>query len=264
MTKIPKLIRGAEPQFYHGGSVGCLISHGFMASPAEVGWLGQYLAERGHTVYVPRLTGHGIDPLHMRRMRWQDWYGQVLDVYHILRQQCEQVILMGHSMGALLSIILAANEPVDGLVVTAAPISLREKSLSLRLARYLKVFLPYTMHPSEKELNAEIEAEQVKRGEAVLSRVHYAKWSTRAVHEFGLAEKIAREHLPKISTPLLLLYAEGDETGTVSDMELIASTVRSKVLEKHVLKDGAHIIFQDAGREEAFRVVSDFVSRIRA
>jgi carboxylesterase len=264
MTKIPKLMRGAEPQFYRGGSVGCLLSHGFMASPGEVGWLGHYLAEQGHTVYVPRMPGHGIDPLHMRRMRWQDWYGQVLDGYYLLRQQCEQVIVMGHSMGALLSIILAAHEPVDGLVAAAAPVSLSEKSLSLRLARFLKVLLPYTSHPSERELNEQIEAEQKRRGEDVISRVHYPSWSTRAVHEFGVVERVAREQLSRVTSPLLLLYSANDMTGTVTDMELIAATVRSKVLEKHVLKDGQHIIFQDAGREEAFRVVGDFVSRIKA
>ena len=118
-----KLIKGAEPQFYRGNQIGCLVLHGFMASPNEVGWMGQHLAEEGYTVYVPRLTGHGINPEHMTRMRWQDWYGQVLDSYHILRQQCEQVYIIGHSMGALLALLLAADDrlTVDGVIVAAAP-----------------------------------------------------------------------------------------------------------------------------------------------
>ena len=63
--------------------------------------------------------------------------------------------------------------------------------------------LPYTTHPSEKELNDEIEAEQRRRGEEVISRVHYATWSTRAVLEFGRVEKVAREYLSKVTAPQL-------------------------------------------------------------
>ena len=44
--------------------------------------------------------------------------------------------------------------------------------------------------------------------------------------------------------------------------ELIARAVRSKHIETHLLKKGAHIIFQDKGRDEAFAVLADFVARI--
>src|SRR5690606_32782666 len=131
------LMYGAEPQFYRGNHIGCLVVHGFMASPAEVVWVGQHLAEQGYTVYVPRLTGHGIDPTHMQRMIWQDWYAQVLDAYHILRQQCDVVVAIGHSMGGLLSLLLASDHPLDALVVCATPINLGENRLTLRHADLL-------------------------------------------------------------------------------------------------------------------------------
>lgn len=263
MSKIPKLMLGAEPQFYRGNEIGCLVTHGFMASPAEVGWLGQYLAEQGYTVYVPRLTGHGIDPKHMRQARWQDWYGDVLNGYHLLRQHCKKVIAIGHSMGGLLSILLSINENVDALVVAAMPISLGEKDPKLAQARLLDLIMPYTYHPSEPELNAEIAAEQKRRGEPIIfGRVHYPKWSTRAAYEYYRLERTTKEHLSEVITPILLLYAQQDETGTIEDAETIAMTIRSSKIEMHILKDGAHIIFQDSGREEAFQVVADFVTRI--
>lgn len=262
MTKIPKLITGAEPQFYRGNNVGCLVTHGFMASPNEIEWAGKHLAKQGYTVYVPRLTGHGIDPTHMRRMRWQDWYAQVLDGYHILRQQCDTIIAVGHSMGGLLSLLLAVDNPVDALAVCASPVTLSESRLSVKYSRFLNLIMPYTNHPGDPVLNTAIIAEQKKRGEAIIGRVNYQKWSTRAVHEFYLLEKVVQANIASVTVPLLLLYAEQDTTGTPEQAEQIASAVRSKHIETHYLKEGAHIIFQDKGRDEAFTVLADFVGRM--
>jgi carboxylesterase len=257
--EIPKLIAGAEPQFYRGNEIGCLISHGFMASPGEVGWLGKHLAEQGYTVYVPRLTGHGIHYTHMTRMRWEDWYAQVLDGYHMLKQQCEQVVAIGHSMGGMLSLLLAANESVDALVVAAAPLKL--KGASLPYAQWLSRIMPFTHHPSEAELNAVIEAEQARRGETVLSRVHYANWSTRAVYEIYRLSLDMQPHLPQVKVPLLLLYSENDTTAPLHNMDRIVNAVQSTTIEKHILSRGEHIIFQDEGRDEAFQIVTNFIKQ---
>lgn len=262
MTKLPNLMRGAEPQFYKGNHIGCLVVHGFMASPAEVAWGGQYLAEQGYTVYVPRLTGHGINPEYMQRMTWQDWYAQVLDAYYILRQQCEIVVAVGHSMGGLLSLLLASEHELDALVVCASPINLGENNLGLRHANLVHYVMPFTEHPSEADLNAEIIAEQKKRGEDITSRVHYHKWASKAVHQYYLLEKVAKAIIPQVTTPVLLLYAEQDETGSVEQGEHISNIIRSSIIEKHILKEGGHIVFQDKGRKEAFQVLADFIARM--
>ena len=85
-------MQGAEPFYYPGGRVGCLCLHGLAASPAEVSWLGAYLAGRGLTVCGLRLAGHGADYRHLRYLRWQDWYLSALDGYRLLRAQCDQEI----------------------------------------------------------------------------------------------------------------------------------------------------------------------------
>ncbi|MGJ3239604.1 MAG: alpha/beta hydrolase [Anaerolineae bacterium] len=264
MADLPQLNQGAEPRFYRGGDVGCLVVHGFMASPAEVAWAGDYLAQQGYTVYVPRLTGHGINPRHMRRMRWQDWYAQVLDSYHILRQQCQRVVVIGHSMGGLLALLLASEHPLDALVVSASPFMLGARNTSVRYARWLDYLMPYTIHESEPELNAQIVAEQRQRGEPITSRVHYRRWSSRAVHQFYLLEQSVQAHITRVSAPLLLLYAEQDSTGTPEDAQQIARAVRSTHIETYLLDAGGHIIFQDRGRGEAFAALVDFIARILA
>ncbi len=122
--------------------------------------------------------------------------------------------------------------------------------------------MPFTEHPSEADLNAQIIAEQERRGEAITSRVHYQKWSSKAVHQFYLLEKVAQAILARVTTPLLLLYAKHDETGSPEQGEHISNAVRSSIVEMHVLKEGGHIVFQDKGRDEAFRVIADFVHRM--
>ena len=130
-----------------------------------------------------RLTGHGINHQHMRRMRWEDWYAQVLDGYYILKQQCEQVYAIGHSMGGMLSLLLAANEPVDGVVPVATPIQFKGRVLPY--TRQLSGVMPFTHQPSEPELNALIEAEQKRRNEPIHSRVKIVALHRELTLEFA-------------------------------------------------------------------------------
>lgn len=256
---LPQLRPGAEPRFYRGNHIGCLVMHGFMASPGEVNWAGAHLAEAGYTVYVPRLTGHGINPDHMKRMRWQDWFGHVLDGYHLLNQQCEQIYLVGHSMGGLLALLLAASQDVAGLVVAATPVEIPDPLM--RLTRWIHPLRPFLHYPSEDTLNQEIITEQLARGEDAIGRVHYARWSSRAVYELYLLITRAADVLPQITAPLLLLYAEQDTTAVASNADVIRERVASKSVQTHLLQDGAHILFQDAGRNEAFSVSASFIAQ---
>jgi carboxylesterase len=259
--QLPQLIAGASPQWYAGGDVGCLVLHGFMANPAEVGWLGAHLATVGYTVYVPRLTGHGIDHRHMRRMRWQDWYGTVLDAYHLLAQQCQTIHVVGHSMGGLLGLLLARAHPVDRLVVAAAP--LLTVNPLMPYGRWLDMVMPYTEHPSEPDLNAAIIAEQHRRGEAVIGRTVYSRWSSRAVQELYEVMQVAIAHLPAVTVPTLLLYGEHDPTCPPAHMEYLAGQIASAHVEQYLVQAGGHIMFQDVGRAEAYQAVTAFLAGTR-
>ena len=152
ISDLPHIMAGALPRLWLGSEVGCLVLHGFMASPGEVWWMGTHLAQQGYTTYLPRLAGHGIDPTMMRRSQWQDWYGSALDACHLLRQHCEWVVIIGHSMGGLLATLLAASQPVDALVLTATPF--QPPNRTMRIANWLAPFLPYTSHPRQRCLSA--------------------------------------------------------------------------------------------------------------
>lgn len=256
----PSILPGAEPFFHRGNGIGCLCLHGFMASPNELRWLGESLAARGFTVYVPRLTGHGIDPRNMSRMHWYDWYTSALDGYHILRSQCDQVIPMGLSMGGLLSLMIAADYPVTGVGVLAAPLFIRARILSH--TGWLKYLIPYTNQPDSERLRSLIREEQTRRGESVVGRVRYDTWSTGAVWEFSKLMRRARSGLASVNAPLLLLYAQRDTTAPPDNIHILTRETRSTNIEKFVLERTDHILSQDVEREIVFQKVGEFVHRV--
>lgn len=253
-----QLIAGAEPIFHVGDTIGCLVLHGFMASPNEVGWLGQHLIDNGRTVYIPRMTGHGINPEHMSRLRWEDWYAQALDGYHILKQICQKVIVCGHSMGGLLASQIASFKPVDGLVVAASPYTVPDRLMGY--GKLIAPFMPYTQHPTEADYQAMVRAEQARRDEAEVGRVHYAKWSSRAVYELYRGIHITRERLAHVNAPTLLLYATDDQTVTLEDMARMAQGMTGATVTQHTLNAGGHLVYMDVGRDEACQITGNFVT----
>jgi carboxylesterase len=258
-NSIPNIMPGAEPFFFRGSSVGCLCLHGFTASPAEVRWLGEHLAGAGFTVYGARLPGHGTHYRDLARYRWQDWYAGGLDGYHLLKANCEQIFLVGHSMGGMLALLLGANVAVNGIVALAVPIIFRSRTMAQ--ARRLKYVMPFTDQTDRSSLPGVIRAEQRKRGEPAVGRVRYNIWSTAAVGELYALAGVVYEHLPQITAPLLLVNSAADKTVSLENRDIIQSRVKSKLIESQTLQNSDHILPQDIEREAVFAWVSDFIQR---
>lgn len=260
MTKHAPYMQGAEPFFQPGNGVGCLVLHGFTASPAEVRWLAQYLGGCGFTVYAPRLAGHGTNPRDLTRTTWHDWYASALDGYHLLRQTCEQVFIVGHSMGGMLALLLSTELEIAGVAVLATPI--RFSSRAMANARWIKYALPYTNQPDTTSLPQLIREEQTRRGEAPLGRVRYDLWSSAAVAQLYALANYVDSQLPQVKAPLLLIYSHGDTTAKVWQGDHIAAKVASQHIERRTLENSGHIVTQDVEREQVFAWVAEFVQQI--
>ena len=53
-------MRGAEQYFFKNGKKGVLLIHGYTGSPAELKPLGEYMRDKGYSVFGVRLPGHGL------------------------------------------------------------------------------------------------------------------------------------------------------------------------------------------------------------
>jgi carboxylesterase len=109
---------GAEPFSASGGPDGVLLLHGFTGSPKSLRSIAEVLANRGYTVELPLLPGHGTALADLLPMRWGDWTKAAEAAFDDLVARCARVAVVGLSMGGGLSVWLAEHRPeVHALVV---------------------------------------------------------------------------------------------------------------------------------------------------
>lgn len=246
---------GGETFFFPGGKVGCLLTHGFTATPQEMHELGTRLASQEYTVLGVRLFGHGTKLEDIARSRWPDWLASVEDGYHLLKEWCDQIVVIGFSTGGCLSLIMVSELPVDGIVTLSTPYLLPPIPFLKQLYPILpalSVFLPAIRKgpPVWKDM------------EAAKSRVQYDAYPLRSVYEFGAMLEEMRPRLNKVTAPALLIHSLDDNFIPPSDMQHIYDSLDSTEKRMVHVKNSNHIITCDAAREEVFRETESFVAQI--
>ncbi|MGQ0632652.1 MAG: alpha/beta hydrolase [Sporichthyaceae bacterium] len=244
------LLAGAEPFHHAGGPVGVLLCHGFTGSPQSLrGWAGE-LAAAGLTVALPRLPGHGTRWQDMNITRWDDWYGCVDREFRALRERCEQVFVMGLSMGGTLSLRLAQchGSDVAGLAVVNPSV--------IGLDPRLKVLpLLHRVLPSLAGIGSDIK----KPGAIELA---YPRIPLKALDSLRQAWDTVRADLPRVTSPLLVMRSMIDHVVEPESARLILSRVSSVDVTEIVLHDSYHVATLD---NDAGRIVTaslDFVARL--
>ena len=120
---------------WKGGEIGILLLHGLTATTAEIRPLAKSLLKEGYTVSGVLLPGHGTTPENLSRTSREDWIKASEKAYNKLKQECSCVIVGGESVGALLAIHLASENPeIKGLLLYAPAMRLAASFLK-------KVFL---------------------------------------------------------------------------------------------------------------------------
>lgn len=258
---IPSIMPGAEPFFFRGADTGVLLMHGISASPHEVRWLGEYLREQGLTVYGVRAAGHGADFRDLSRMYWEDWYLSGLDGYHLLRTHCERVVVAGMSMGGLLALLMASELETAGVVAMAAPLRLPTER-QMRRARWYKRLRRFLYMPDRSSFPQRILEHQAEDGKPVIGRVRYDMWATQAIEELYEVMTVVREHLDRVTVPVLLIYSQSDPTVPFGNMDYLQARLGSRHIETMTLQQSGHILTQDQERKAVFERVAQFVGDI--
>lgn len=259
----PIIIPTAEPFYYPGGPIGCLLIHGFTGSPKEMVEIGKYLADLGYSVLGIRLSGHATDPQDMIRARYRDWLASVEDGWHILRGVSERIFVVGLSMGGVLALTFAANNPVMGVVAMSTPFTLPKDPAILRLLDKLPVKVRQAIMKIVSVIVPFIsKTPVVPIPDWMSDHVAYPKNPVRAGVELDQLLVEMRGSLPKIMKPTLLIHSRKDTEVPINSMPEIFTRLGTKDKTTFWIENCHHVIVREPEKEKVFKTVSDFIARV--
>lgn len=230
---------------------GVLLVHGLNGGRQDMVELAELLSARGLLVENMLLPGHGTSVDAMLPIGWSEWELAVRKSVRALKQRCDVVFLIGHSLGGALCLHTAAHEAVGGVIAMCPPLQMRPWLLpAVRLVQYLTPALP-TIREDIRDATAR------KR----YSLSGYG-WTPMAPVESMLRSlPQLRQELPRITAPALIMTAVHDHVVPARDGREIYRLLGSR--EKHllILRRSYHVIMKDHDREEVYARSLAFVER---
>lgn len=187
-------------------ATGVALIHGFTGNPISMRPLADLLLEKGLSVDVPRLPGHGTHPKDMQRTRYADWRAEVVAAVDRLRSQAARVVLVGLSMGGTLVLDVASSGERDiaGAVSINAQILDRE-GLTVKLAPLMETLLPLV--PASL---AGLKKDDIAKPS--VSEHAYDRVPTAAGNSFVRELPRVRGQLAKLSCPLIVARSPQDHS----------------------------------------------------
>lgn len=239
--------------------LGVLIVHGFTSSLDSVRGIREALKPMGLPTRMPVLRGHGAEsPDALRGVRWQDWVADGEASLGELRSEAERIVIVGHSMGTLVTVALAANHAgsslIDSIVVAAPAVQLAAplapgRPLSFLAPLVVRVLKRWDMPPNYADKSLE------------RFDTNYPWAPVEAIREFLAFSKAARERLPQVTAPTLIMQSRNDSTVAPESAEIVYREIGTSPDQKRIVwfEHTEHEMFRDCEREATIQTVVDFV-----
>jgi carboxylesterase len=262
---------------FSGGRTGVLLIHGLGGTPVEMRFIAIGLARAGYTVSCPQLAGHCGTSDDLKATRWQDWYASVEAAHDKLLEECDTVIVGGLSMGAVLSLLLAARRPdtVHGVTCFAPTLWLDGWSIPWYARLFDTVFSRKVadMFPFAEREPFGVKDQRVRGLVAAAlqsgdsSQAGQLSTPGSSMLELRWMVNTVRRELSNIKQPVLITHPREDDRASLKSAFYLQRNLGGMV-DMVVLDDSYHIVTLDRQRhvvmERACRFVGDVDKRVAA
>lgn len=235
----------AKEFYFKGNNTGVLLIHGFTGSPAEMRYLGDYLKDKGFTVQSILLKGHGTSLFDMRKTNHKDWLQSALSAYQKLKLTCDEIFVVGFSMGGALALNLAVDCEISGIVSLSTPIKVLKIEICIR--RLLQC------------IKNKFEKKPAVPDNILLSGYKTAPLS--CIKSLFKLIKQVKTNLNKVQVPILIVHSYGDKTANPMSANIIYKKIGSKDKSIIYLHKSGHLVTCECEKEQVFDEVYNFIKR---
>ncbi len=262
-----------------------MLLHGLTGTPTELGYVAHWLRSRGrYHVSCPRLVNHGQPLGVLARTTWREIYQSAKDAFLEARDAAHAerlpLVIGGLSMGANLSLMLAAEYPEDvaGAVCLAPTLFYDGWSVPwyhrlIGLAHYtgLKNFTyfregePFGL--KDKALRSKVAEQYGKmslRDSSGAANLGYSHFPVRLFCEMSHLIRKCKQALPRVVSPVLVVQAEHDDVTSPRNAQYILGRVGSERRELLLLKNSYHLVAADLERSLVAERLQKFCDSLAA
>ena len=214
---------------------GILLIHGFCGARDEIRPLYNWLLSENYEISMPVLTGHEQDNKILSKAKYKDWINDVTKAYEALEKKCNNITVIGFSMGGLLACMLYKKHRFERLITINTPIYYWDiKRILLNLSSDPKKYLKkYFRASTNKPFNSLIE---------------FVKLLNNTKKDFS-----------KIECPALVIQALDDDTVNIKSGDYIYKSLKSREKKIYSPEKGGHIILTSDYHTDILEKIQNFI-----
>ncbi len=223
--------------------------HGIQGSPLQFDYMTEKLSGR-YSIENLLLPGHGKTASDFGNSNMAEWQNYVDERIIKLQQEYKNIILVGHSMGGLLSVQSAISYPqkIRGLFLIALPLCIH--------ISYPCIKNSFSIAFSKKDRNDIIAAARKGNSISASNPFEYLAGTPRYI-ELLKKSKSTRALLEKLQLPIVIVHSANDEL--VSNKSLNYSKDRGNI-QVITLNDSGHYYYSRAAQEKISDTLKEFIA----
>jgi carboxylesterase len=229
-----------------------IILHGYTGSPDEFRSIAEELSTRFDAyVSVPLLPGHGTDERDLLHVTFDHLLDAARNAVLPSVRAGKNIVIMGHSFGAYLALLLAAEFKITALILTVIPYHLRFP-LSIPGFGYvtrMKTLWKKTITDQEREERKGMFYYDEMPGIAL----SYVQEGIRRVNKI----------LSRLSLPVLTINNREDPIAYADSGERVASKTADQARSQCVVMDThSHGVFYGPRKKDVEKHIVDFLTKV--
>ncbi|MFC1850132.1 alpha/beta hydrolase [candidate division CSSED10-310 bacterium] len=228
--------------------LGCLLIHGYTSSLDTIRGNREWLEKENIPYAMPILRGHGGKPEDLIGVSWEDWYDDATHACDELVQQCEKIIIIGVSMGALITLKLGLNRKDFLLAQILVAPALKFKSPLIYLLPILAKIFKFWPAPSP-----------FNDPQCATANTNYPRFSTDSFMSLFELTKNVEKKLSAVTIPTIILHSRKDSIISPDSAEIIYKTISSRDKKIMWFEKSGHEMMQDLEADLVIAAIREYV-----